>query len=60
MTHATRIVAVVAVLAALVLLNVSCESQTLEIGCEPEETDAPVQTQTPEINMDGRVRAVEC
>jgi len=50
MTHATRIVAAVAVLVALVLLNVSCESQTPEIGFEPEETDAPVQAQTPEID----------
>ena len=56
MTHATRIVAAVAVLVALVLLNVSCESQTPEIGFEPEETDAPVQAQTPEID-ELRVRA---
>ena len=49
MTHASRFVAV-AVLVALVLLNVSCESQTPEIGFEPEETDAPVQAQTPEID----------
>ncbi len=31
MTHATRFVAVVAVLTALVLLNVSCDAQTPEI-----------------------------
>ena len=55
MTHATRFAAV-AVLVALVLLNVSCESQTPEIDFEPEETDAPVQAQTPEIDA-LRVRA---
>ena len=55
MTHASRFVAV-AVLVALVLLNVSCESQTPEVGFEPEETDAPVQAQTPEID-DLRARA---
>jgi hypothetical protein len=38
MTHATRFAAV-AVLVALVLLNVSCEAQTPEIGFEPEETE---------------------
>ena len=49
MTHATRFVAVAAVLTALVLLNVSCGAQTPEIGFEPEETDA-LQAQTPEID----------
>ena len=54
MPHAARFVAV---LVALVLLNVSCESQTPEIGFEPEETDAPVQAETPEIDA-LRVRLV--
>jgi TPR repeat protein len=46
----------VAVLIALVLLNVSCESQTPETDFEPEETNAPVQALTPLIDA-LRVRA---
>jgi TPR repeat protein len=55
MTHATRFVAV-AVLVALVLLNVSCGAQTPETDFEPEETNAPVQALTPLIDA-LRVRA---
>ena len=56
MTHATRFAAV-AVLVALVLLNVSCEAQTPEIGFEPEETEfARYGGQTPGL-FARRVRA---
>ena len=56
MTHATRFVAVV-VLVALVLLNVSCEAQTPEIGFEPEETEfARYGGQTPGSLRAGSVR----
>ena len=47
MTHATRFVAVVAVLTALVLLNVSCEVQTPEIDtlrARAEQGDAEAQS----------------
>jgi len=48
MTHATRFVAAVAVLTALVLLNVSCEVQTPEIDAlraRAEQGDADAQSQ---------------
>ena len=40
MTHATRFVAAGAVLTALVLLNVSCETKTPEIDAQTPEIDA--------------------
>jgi TPR repeat protein len=56
MTHATRIVAAVAVLTALVLLNVSCEVQTPEIDAlrvRAEAGDAAAQYNLGVMYADG-------
>jgi len=58
MTHAVRIVAVVAVLTALVLLNVSCEVQTPEIDAlraraEQGDVDAQFDLGVSYANGDG-------